>query len=383
MINRPGVLSKSQLKELVEKGVIKNGYKNACGGSSYNLHLGSTGWHLEHGGFKGKTDKKIETLVHSAIKNGSIGIVPLPIPPSGLKLLPKNTYLFKIKEQIDLSSEQDLYGQGTGRSSIGRLDVLTRLLIDNEEKYDYLSCGSLKNLYLEITPFSFPIIVFKNYPIYQLRFCKGNFHQLQIQTELLKFYSVMLKDQTGKNPISDEKQTHLRLNLEPTSITGIGKDIIAFEAKGGNGVEPLKLREGLKHPPEAYWKPIFLSEAVTISGKKAILVKTNKFYILRSQERFILPDDIAVYGVAMTEEIGELRIHYAGFVHPGFGNKRPDNKGTPLIFEVRGHDVGMYLMEGDLMAELRYYPMSNRSNVPSDYDDQELKLSSVFTEFKK
>src|SRR5262249_44191726 len=43
------------------------------------------------------------------------------------------------------------------------------------------------------------------------------------------------------------------------------------------------------------------------------------------------------YGLS---QLREMRIHYAGFVHPLFGRDRKDGKvGTPLIFEVRGHDV--------------------------------------------
>ena len=51
--------------------------------------------------------------------------------------------------------------------------------------------------------------------------------------------------------------------------------------------------------------------------------------------------------------MGEIRIHYAGFVHPYFGFfLREWEKGTPLIFEVRGHQVPVSLADKEKMANL-------------------------------
>jgi len=85
-----------------------------------------------------------------------------------------------------------------------------------------------------------------------------------------------------------------------------------------------------------------------------------------------------------------MRIHYAGFVHPRFGTKRTDKKeGTPLIFEVRGHQVNVSLADGERMANLIFYRMSKDSpeeekkgggkrkakRKKKSYDDQSLQLS--------
>ncbi len=76
-----------------------------------------------------------------------------------------------------------------------------------------------------------------------------------------------------------------------------------------------------------------------------------------------------------------MRIHYAGFVHPFFGRNRKDNTiGTPLIFEVRGHDVEVALTHGEKMARLTFYRMSEDcvKEEPSNYDSQTLELSKFF-----
>jgi deoxycytidine triphosphate deaminase len=122
--------------------------------------------------------------------------------------------------------------------------------------------------------------------------------------------------------------------------------------------------------------------------KHSIVLRKNAFHILRSKERISLPGGIAVYCRAIDETIGEMRIHYAGFAHPFFGRERKDKRtGTPLIFEVRGHDVKVTLTDGEKMARLIFYRMSEDCKAPRDpkkrrksgYEDQTLKLSGFFT----
>ena len=75
----------------------------------------------------------------------------------------------------------------------------------------------------------------------------------------------------------------------------------------------------------------------------------------------------------------------SGFVHPNFGRERSESaQGTPLIFEVRGHDLNVSLRDGEIMAGLHFYRMSEDSdaeaNVGKEYNDQILKLSKFFSE---
>ena len=93
---------------------------------------------------------------------------------------------------------------------------------------------------------------------------------------------------------------------------------------------------------------------------------------------------------ASDETIGEMRIHYAGFVHPFFGKDRKDNNpGTPLIFEVRGHQVNVSLADGEKMANLTFFRMSKDCNPSGDdndeeddeYNNQNLKLSKFFAKW--
>ena len=116
-----------------------------------------------------------------------------------------------------------------------------------------------------------------------------------------------------------------------------------------------------------------------------VKVETGSFYIIRSFERFALPERIAVTGFAYTEHLGEVRIHYAGFAHPHFGMDRKDKKvGTPLIFEVRAHNFDVILRHRENFAKLQFFKMSEVAPKPEkkdkekDYKDQELMLSTTF-----
>jgi len=116
-----------------------------------------------------------------------------------------------------------------------------------------------------------------------------------------------------------------------------------------------------------------------------------------TKERLSLPKGIAVYCRAIDESIGEMRIHYAGFAHPYFGKNRKDRKeGTPLIFEVRGHNVDVNLVDDEKLARLEFYRMSEDCEPdPSEtedsrgerakelviYNEQELELSKFFRDW--
>lgn len=115
-----------------------------------------------------------------------------------------------------------------------------------------------------------------------------------------------------------------------------------------------------------------------------VILETNGFYIMKSRERLYIPTTVAVEVIAISERIGDIRIHYAGFAHPGFGRAaKPPKHGTPLIFEVRATDMTTRLSHGSTLARIQFFRMSEATTPdPSDYEGQELKLSSVFREWE-
>lgn len=140
----------------------------------------------------------------------------------------------------------------------------------------------------------------------------------------------------------------------------------------------MTLWEGEQLPdPCRFWRFVRPDQ----NGRLSLL--KDRFYILRSKEKIALPKGVAVYCRAIDETFGEMRIHYAGFVHPFFGRNRDDQAiGTPLIFEVRGHDVHVSLKDGEKMARLTFYRMSEDAvfEPPKkrNYESQTLELSKFF-----
>jgi deoxycytidine triphosphate deaminase len=98
-----------------------------------------------------------------------------------------------------------------------------------------------------------------------------------------------------------------------------------------------------------------------------------------------LPNDVAVTCIAYSENLGELRIHYAGFAHPNFGHHgldKLDKKiGAPLIFEARCHSFKVKIRHKEQFARIEYYKMSEFTEATSKYSNQELKLSAIFADW--
>jgi deoxycytidine triphosphate deaminase len=180
----------------------------------------------------------------------------------------------------------------------------------------------------------------------------------------------------GKKPkfadIAQEEGT-LSINLEPVEW---GKQMaVALKAKDVKDPIDFAIAKNNKRDrldPHKYFEP------KKKWGNLGLTVEKEGFYIIRSFERFTLPENIAVTGFAYTEHLGEVRIHYAGFAHPWFGMERKDNKiGTPLIFEVRAHNFDVILRHKENFAKIRFFRMSENAPKPkkASYTDQEFMIN--------
>ena len=124
----------------------------------------------------------------------------------------------------------------------------------------------------------------------------------------------------------------MSVNLVPTPITK-AKNAVAFKAKRNpkSEHEPIDLSKKPKKDddrpekdddrpdPTSYWETKNINKDIELFE-----IEPDAFYILRSAELISVPANIAVYCRAIDEAVGEMRIHYAGFVHPRFGLNRED-----------------------------------------------------------
>jgi dCTP deaminase len=207
----------------------------------------------------------------------------------------------------------------------------------------------------------------------QLRLFKGRPEDCLVQGDTL-LHTVFV-DGAGNTDAS--------LSVDLSSDVISGKEVSAFAApvqlqEDHVAIDLWNLPEGDKAKPWKHWKFVYADQY------RRLRIEKDRFYIIRSHEKIHLPQGIAVYCRASDETIGEMRIHYAGFVHPFFGHERVDGgRGTPLIFEVRGHDIDVSLRHREKMARLEFYRMSQdaekeQGRGEDPYANQSLKLSKFF-----
>jgi|SRR5882672_2302488 len=363
----PGILTDDQVNHLVEQGAIENASTNPddYDYSSFDLRLADEGYELTSGCVKPFGGGYLSTLK-------SLGLIRQLAPDTNSQyvLSARHTYLFRLMERIHYFRGSPIAGQATAKSSVGRMDVLARLVVDGMDEYEGFTLGKeiSGDLFIEVTPMTFNVVVRPGISLTQLRLCKGPLWDSRIRGESIT-HTVLLTDQ-------ENQEGTLSVDLTTTRIAGHPASVFATSVEVGKG-DPIPLwREQGRAPtsPCQYWQ---LKQA---DSNRRLRIEKERFYIIRSYERIWLPPQVAVYCRASDETIGEMRIHYAGFVHPFFGARDDGEKGTPLIFEVRGHDIDVSLRHQEKMARLEFYRMSQdcKKTRPSSYGEQSLQLSKYF-----
>lgn len=393
----PGVLSKKQVQELCKEEFIKNVKdwdskkkgENPIDHSSIDLTLSKEGYEMDNGSIK---PTKQDAYKRTILENPDYAKVH-DAESDGIFLLEKkHTYVFALNEKLDgrKLKNSPICGRATAKSSVGRVDVLARLIVDKMDHYEYFDPEKLPErhveMFLEITPITFNVRVKVGEPLSQLRL-------FYYRPDISRMQGKELCRCLLRREESVEDET-LSVDLSGTEVFKGDKsvyrdNIAAFKGKVERDI-PIDLwkdKKTDKPSPNDFWEYIKEDE------KKRLLIEKNHFYILRSKERLCLPEGIAVYCRAVDEAIGEMRIHYAGFAHPFFGKDRKDKKeGTPLIFEVRGHNINVNLVDDERLARLAFYRMSKDCKKPEpedceedekkdDYNEQELRLSKFFRDW--
>jgi dCTP deaminase len=127
-----------------------------------------------------------------------------------------------------------------------------------------------------------------------------------------------------------------------------------------------------------YWEPIHLR------GSARLILDPDQFYILASKEAVHVPPAYAAEMVPFNPLVGEFRVHYAGFMDPGFGHAAAGGEGSRVVLEVRSHNVPFILEDGQIIGRLIYEYLSELPrlvygrDLGSNYQAQGLKLSKHF-----
>jgi dCTP deaminase len=287
-------------------------------------------------------------------------------------------YVVPLQESISLRSEVAAFANP--KSSTGRLDILTRLIADGATAFDQVGEGFEGELYLEVAPRSFSVVVKTGTRLNQLRFqrTRGEAPKPITASE----WNQLLQE--GK--IADLRDPERKLRSAKAGVLpftvdlrGSGKDgeVIGYRAKKHTTRIDLERRD---YDPLEFWEPIRFHRT------SSLILDPDEFYILMTREAIAVPPEYAAEMMPYDTRAGEFRVHYAGFFDPGFGwdastGRAGSSRG---VLEVRSHEIPFLLEHGQTVGWLRYERMAARPDmlygegVQSNYQGQGLKLAKQF-----
>jgi dCTP deaminase len=368
---QPGVFGRADLGLALRRGWVKSSAPGspppAPGPSALDLVLADRYWEMP-GSLRPLPDPgaKVEAILSLMGKRRSArGPITIRVG---------KVCVFQLALALDLPTP--VTGRATGKSSVGRLDVLTRLLCNGGRTFDEVPAGYSGPLFVEVVPNSFDIVVAPfnaNSALNQLRLFWGEPSESRLSLRDALALSPEGRVLYDHAPLHredlDSHLASLRVNLHPK-----GRAFTAFAPKATRrGPIDLTAEKSGRYSGKKYWEPVMAAAA---DGREYISLAPDRFYILASRERFTLPQNLCVECRAYQETLGEYRIHYAGFVHPEFGKGR--DRGTPLILEVRPHSAPALLFGHEPVANVEFYRMAEPTEGESSYSEQELTLSKYF-----
>ena len=294
-------------------------------------------------------------------------------------ILEKNAiYLIPLMEGLNLPSS--FYGLANPKSSTGRLDMFTRVIVDGGHRFDEIPRGYSGKLFLEIIPRSFPVKVKTGLSLNQLRVAHVTSYTLGKQGLEIKYKNnPILFDRNGFAIPFDQVKVEGGVYVG-VDVSGDQPDsIVAYKAKTNSNV--IDLSKVRHYKAEEFWEPIYRPK------KNRLILEPESFYIMMSKEKICIWPEWLAEMIAYEPNSGELRTHYAGFFDSGFGWNGTDeliNQGTRAVMEVRPHDVPFMVEHGQTFCRLKFERVVERPDLVygielnSNYHSQDLALSKYF-----
>ncbi len=254
------------------------------------------------------------------------------------------------------------------KSSTGRLDVFTRVIADGVASFDTIPERYSGALYAEICPQTFPIVVRRGSTLSQLRFRRGQPAMSDAQLADLHARDTLVSGGAGA-----DIQGGIALSVD---LIGDKTGLVGYRAKRHTGLVDVDAPGSCALLD--YWEPIH------VRGGNRLILDPDQFYILASKEAVHVPPMYAAEMMPFNPLVGEFRVHYAGFMDPGFGHAEAGGSGARVVLEVRSHKVPFILEDGQIIGRLIYERMAAKPDklygldLGSNYQAQGLKLSKHF-----
>ncbi len=278
-------------------------------------------------------------------------------------------YIVPLLESLNLDS--CLSGSANPKSSTGRLDVFTRVIADGVAAFDQIPAGYKGPLYAEICPQTFPIMVRQGSTLSQLRLRSGPARIADADLRLLHIEHRLVSGG------SEDIDGGLALSVD---LAGDDSGLVGFKARRHTALVDVDLTGGCAIAD--YWEPI--RSVGDVKHSRRLILDPDQFYILASKEAVHVPPAYAAEMMPFNPLVGEFRVHYAGFMDPGFGHAPAGGSGARVVLEVRSHKVPFILEDGQIIGRLIYERLTEvpdllyGRDLGSNYQGQSLKLSKHF-----
>ena len=374
-----GILPSQKIKEMLKNGEIKALLRSIEGDqvqpASIDLRLGDYAYPVDTSFLPGKGVRVLEKMkqLDDRFNDFKIDL------GSGAVLEKGRIYVIPLLEAIDLRSEVAAFANP--KSSTGRLDILTRLIADEATAFDQVREGYKGDLYIEVAPRSFSVVVKTGTRLNQLRFRRTRGEEPKPITSA-DWKQLLDEGQIVEFSAQQKKARSIKTGVLPFTVdlqgSGAKNNLIGYRAKKHAKRIDLEKRD---HDPLDFWDPIRFHKT------SSLILDPDEFYILMTKEAIAVPPEYAAEMLPYDTRAGEFRVHYAGFFDPGFGWNAETNKAGSSrgVLEVRSHEVPFLLEHGQTVGWLRYERMAARPELlygqhdsSSNYQGQSLKLAKQF-----
>jgi dCTP deaminase len=355
-----GILPAQAIRALISGGAVKLAEPLAPGQlqpASIDLRLGREAYRVRASFLPGPGTKVMDKL--GDLKLHTIDLTTGAVLETGC------VYIVPLLESLGLPGT--ISASANPKSSTGRLDVFTRVIADGVAAFDQIPAGYKGPLYAEICPQTFPILARTGSKLSQLRFRVGNPREDDIALARLHKQQTLVSG--GSGDISDG----IALSVD---LTGGPSGLVGYRAKRHTGVVDVDAPKSCS--TEDFW------EEIDVRGARRLILDPDQFYILASKEAVHIPPTHAAEMMPFNPLVGEFRVHYAGFMDPGFGHEAAGGHGSRVVLEVRSHKVPFILEDGQIIGRLVYERMVEipemlyGRDLGSNYQAQGLKLSKHF-----
>lgn len=318
--------------------------------------------------FRGVTE-----MLNDAFENLVIDVIDIS-KNNGAILYPGNVYLIPLIEGISLPSF--LRAKTNPRSTTGRLDIFSRVFGETSENFDYFPPTTKTKLFIEVIPRSFPIRIKKGCSLAQLRLVYKSEKAPPKDLESAHNKHGIILNKSGKRLSWHDKYEGGGMYLSVNLSGSIRNGIVGFKAKKYTQAIEFWRIGHYKHSD--YWEPIYPS------ATHSIILEPEEFCILSSNEKIIVPPNMAAEVAPYDVSVGEIRAHYAGFFDPGFGYSSCENIGSHIVLEVRARETPFLVVDSQIFFKVHLEKLVGRpeelygKHLGSSYQYQDLKLAKQF-----